>query len=113
MTDYTLGPWTAVGNRVYATAASGKDTMTTIEVAVATRADPRARAKVEQNARLITAAPDLLAIAREYADSCLDCSGSGTVQRYDTDDSDCAVTEFVDCPECAHVRAVIAAVEGA
>lgn len=65
------------------------------------------------NARLIAAAPDLLAIAREYADSCLDCSGSGTVQRYDTDDSDCAVTEFVDCPECAHVRAVIAAVEGA
>ena len=65
------------------------------------------------DARLIAAAPDLLAIAREYADSCLDCSGSGTVQRYDTDDSDCAVTEFVDCPECAHVRAVIAAVEGA
>lgn len=67
----------------------------------------------EGNARLIAAAPELLAIAREYADSCLDCSGSGTVQRYDTDDSDCAVTEFVDCPECAHVRAVIAAVEGA
>lgn len=60
MTDYTLGPWTAVGNRVYATAASGKDTMTTIEVAVATRADPRARAKVEQNARLIAAAPEML-----------------------------------------------------
>lgn len=60
MTDYTLGPWTAVGNSVYATAASGKDTMTTIEVAVATRADPRARAKVEQNARLIAAAPEML-----------------------------------------------------
>ena len=60
MTDYTLGPWTAVGNRVYATAASGKDTMTTIEVAVATRADPRARAKVEQNARLIATAPEML-----------------------------------------------------
>ena len=64
VTDYTLGPWTAVGNRVYATAASGKDTMTTIEVAVATRADPRARAKIDANARLIAAAPDLLAACK-------------------------------------------------
>lgn len=55
----------------------------------------------------------LLELAREYADACLDCGGSGTVQRYDTDDSDSAVTEFVDCTECSHVRAVIAAVEGA
>lgn len=60
MSAHTLGPWVAVANRVYATAASGHNTMTTIEVAVATRADPRARAKVEQNARLIAAAPELL-----------------------------------------------------
>lgn len=67
MSAYTLGPWTAVGNRVYAMAASGKDTMTTIEVAVATRADTRARAKAGENARLIAAAPELLEALRPFA----------------------------------------------
>ena len=117
MSAHTPGPWKRShihpdGNfRASIAYIEGGDKQMPCEIATLYNCDrdPETAA----NADLIAQAPALLEIAREYADSCAECGGTGTVQQYDTDDSDCAVTEFVDCPECAHVRAVIAAVEGA
>ncbi len=53
------------------------------------------------NARLIAAAPDLLALARQYASECGDCHGTGI-----------EIPSGADCPHCADIRAVIAKVEG-
>lgn len=62
--------------------------------------ESRTRGNEEANARLIASAPELLAIAQDYAASCAECDGTG-------------VPEFGEdagkpCPDCADVRAVIA-----
>jgi hypothetical protein len=84
------------------------------------------------NARLIAAAPDLLALARQYASECGECNGSGvievTVERTmpgccgrPNDDGSCCgnpVPEVVPdveqapCPDCVEIRSVIAKAEG-
>lgn len=60
----------------------------------------------EANARLIAAAPELLALAKQYLSECSECNGSGTT--WDRDNC----THTVDCPDCADIRAVIAKAEG-
>lgn len=60
------------------------------------------------DARLIRAAPDLLALAKQYAAECARCLGIG---RYEADgDPSRVATE--SCSECADIRAVIAKAEG-
>lgn len=64
--------------------------------------------EIEANEALIAAAPDLLALARQYASECGDCNGTGLVTittwpggiEVDNDDQ--------PCPDCADIRAVIA-----
>lgn len=57
------------------------------------------------DARLAAAAPDLLALARQYAAECGECNGKGTKAVYDEggwflhDDP---------CPDCIEIRTVIA-----
>lgn len=58
------------------------------------------RAVAEERARLIAAAPDLLALARQYASECGECAGT----RVCPDDSACI--------ECADVWKVIDKAEG-
>lgn len=71
--------------------------------------------QITQNANLIAAAPELLALAKEYASSCISCNGFGYTV------SDDGVTgrgpEDVQptrehCGECEHIRALIAKAEG-
>lgn len=54
------------------------------------------------NARLIAAAPDLLALAKQYASECSECEGLG----YHDDG------ERAPCPDCFDIRAVIDKAEG-
>lgn len=57
------------------------------------------------NARLMSAAPDLLALAKQYASECSQCNGKGKVALW------LSLSE-VDCEECSDIRAVIAKAEG-
>ena len=50
---HTEGPWQAISTRIY--------TADKREVGVATKADPKERYKANENARLMAAAPELLA----------------------------------------------------
>jgi hypothetical protein len=61
----------------------------------------------EANARLIAAAPDLLALAHQYASECAECGGTGTVVPWSLKPD---VTEA--CSECTDIRAVIDKAEG-
>lgn len=56
----------------------------------------------EANARLIAAAPDLLALAKQFASECSECEGLG----YHDDG------ERAPCPDCFDIRAVIDKAEG-
>lgn len=66
------------------------------------------------DARLITAAPDLLALAHQYASECSECGGTGLVTKSYGGDGygdRCAALADADdqpCPDCADIRAVIA-----
>lgn len=57
---------------------------------------PGPKKHAEPIARLIAAAPDLLALAKQYASECSECGGTGKC----LDDS--------SCEDCADIRAVIA-----
>lgn len=80
------------------------------EVAVIFRNGSRIGA--EANARLISAAPDLLKLAREYASACINCSGSAEITRNTSSDGD-PLHDFAEpCPECEHIRDAIAKATG-
>lgn len=66
-------------------------------------------AQWEANARLIAAAPDLLALAKQYASECSWCSGTGTIEHVPFDNG---VSSTSKCIQCADIRAVIAKAEG-
>lgn len=55
----------------------------------------------DANARLIAAAPDLLALAYQYASECGECAGVGITP------------EDEDCAECRFIRVVINKAKGA
>jgi hypothetical protein len=54
------------------------------------------------NASLIAAAPDLLALARQYASECGECDGGGYVLGRNAEPT------ADPCPDCADIRSVIA-----
>lgn len=58
------------------------------------------------DARLIAAAPDLLALARQYAAECGECDGMGRTTNPMLGQSE------VDCPDCVEIRQVIAKAVG-
>lgn len=69
------------------------------------------------NARLIAAAPDLLALAKQYASECADCRGTGRIVNFSFGsgwgNGGPDVHEEVEgCSECEDIRAVIAKAEG-
>jgi hypothetical protein len=68
----------------------------------------RVNAEAGANACLIAAAPDLLALAKQYAGECAECEGTGTA-RYDCGGDALIPT---DCNACADIRAAIDKAEG-
>lgn len=59
--------------------------------------------------KLLVAATELLALAKQLASECGGCSGTGLVWRYTADHQPLAEEP---CPDCADIRAVIDKAEG-
>lgn len=71
-------------------------------------------AEQDANARLIAAAPELLALAVRYASECSECEGSGYVVVYADPyaHGDVSSPEQSPCESCVDIRAAIAAATG-
>lgn len=69
------------------------------------------KAVAEANARLIAAAPELLAILRKLAGECAECEGSGESGHTHSDGTQYSTSD-PPCPDCADIRAVINKAEG-
>lgn len=67
--------------------------------------DATARARFS---KLLVAATELLAVAKQCASECGNCMGSGTVQRYTADHQTLGEEP---CADCADIRSVIAKAE--
>lgn len=99
---HTPGPWVKVHGAVV-------EVETRKLIADTRRADNLPREVQDANARLIAAAPELLAMAKQYASECGECNGTGR---------DVTITESgeygldVDCEACADIRALITKAEG-
>ncbi len=61
------------------------------------------------DAHLISAAPDLLAIAKRYARECTECGGHGVVRLVDFEGTP---IDDKPCHACSDIRAAIAKAEG-
>ena len=61
------------------------------------------------NLRLLDAAPDLLALAHQYAEECAECGGTALIWARPADPQD---TKKLPCPQCADIWAVIDKAEG-
>lgn len=60
------------------------------------------------DARLISAAPDLLALARKYASECGNCNGRGyNTQAGEAYTQEASNNERIECEDCADIREVI------
>lgn len=111
--QHTPGPWTVEGEGIRAIVRGADFTI----VAVRHRLPKETH---DANARLIAAAPDLLALAKQYASECSECGGTGAVQvccgSPDQSGSDdevcCGVPDTEPCGACADLRAVIEKAEG-
>lgn len=61
------------------------------------------------NARLIACAPDLLALAHQYASECAECGGTAVVWNHPKDPQD---ANERPCPQCSDIWATIQRAEG-
>lgn len=98
--QHTPGPWrvdASCGGLAIESVSHGS--IGIVNLARASKAD----------ARLIAAAPDLLALAIQYADECSECHGKGYLETRTHDPQDS--TEY-PCPACEDIRAVIDRAEG-
>jgi hypothetical protein len=68
-----------------------------------------ADSEAKANAMLFAASPDLLALARQYAEECSECGGTATVWTNPPDPQD---AKDSPCPDCADIWAVIDKAEG-
>lgn len=102
--SHTPGPWEAIGADVRTCRKA--DGGGGLEIARGSLFWPERKA----NALLIAAAPELLALAKQYAEECATCGGFGECDLpvEGTDDE----LESVPCIDCADIRAVIAKAEG-
>jgi hypothetical protein len=62
--------------------------------------------EAEANAKLIAAAPALLALAREYAGECAECGGGGEIVK-NRGSGDPIDDYSVECADCRDIHAVI------
>lgn len=112
MSTHTPGPWTARAWRGHSPTTvvceTGHPDLRP-EVFVIAEVEGRGDgAETLANARLIAAAPDLLALAQQYASECAECGGTGTVESFADLIGGESVPEREPCDQCADIRAVIA-----
>ncbi len=88
-TTHTPGPWSVSARGYEVCQADSKEFVADCFGAYSQSALDKA------NARLIATAPELLALARQYASECGECAGAGIT----IDDKPCG--------ECADIRAII------
>lgn len=61
--------------------------------------------------KLLVAATELLALAKQYASKCTGCDGTGFADRFTGIGTPEYMEHTVPCPDCADIRAVIAKAE--
>jgi hypothetical protein len=102
MTEHSAGPWIARSHRHHSPSTVLRESDGTPIAEVDPVDGYGNHPETIANARLIAAAPDLLALAKQYAAECGECDGSGVRQFAD---------EFTpagaQCPDCIGIRAVI------
>lgn len=105
---HTPGPWgleaTEDNLLIYFPAPIGMKVLATI----GTGFDEPFESQQWANAHLMRAAPDLLALAKQYASECSGCDGEG--RRIVTFND--REAEYDPCEDCADIRAVIDKAEG-
>ncbi len=116
-TTHTPGPWEAYRDDEREEYSIGKSLArlgTRLVATVQFGFDEPAESEQHANARLIAAAPDLLALAKRYASECSECGGTGVVSRHIEGRDTQAAMDADDqpCDACADIRAVIAKAEG-
>lgn len=111
MSAHTPGPWewwtSNSWRRLRSNPADGRDVGVVVPF-VARDGHPDLEVSAADMS-LIAAAPDLLALAKQYASDCGRCAGTGR-PRYDEGDG---YRAGETCPDCEDIRAVIAKAEGA
>ena len=108
MSKHTRAPWewwTSNGRRSLVHKIAG--TQIPILIPTLNRAGHADLMVNQADMALIAVAPDLLALARRYADECGECHGTGRalVPRSEPPD-------YTDCPDCADIRSLIDKAEG-
>ncbi len=94
--QHTPGPWIAHETETRTAIKRGRQVVAYVNIG----------ADQDYNAALIAAAPDLLALAHQYASECGECSGTGLAPDGNGGDEPCP-DEY-----CQRARAVIARAEG-
>ena len=108
---HTPGPWhfyihepTSVIEVGVPARPVGRKVVATLEIGFDEPFESQQRA----NARLIAAAPDLLALAKRYASECSNCDGEGRLfVQFEG-----RMEDVGPCEDCADIRAVIEKAEG-
>lgn len=99
MSDHTPGPWRVIEAPQLETAVIVAAATTNVAILSWMGNAAKPIEQRDADARLIAAAPDLLALALQYASECAECTGDGW-----SDDTG------QKCESCADIRAVIAKV---
>lgn len=117
MSGFTAGPWSwghngASSDLVHCIDVSGRERVGQVAYLQSyTNEGYDDREETLANARLIAAAPELLAMVQQYASECAHCGGTGVIQRTVVI-SGCEDERDDDCPDCADIRALIAKAKG-
>ena len=110
-TTHTPGPWEAYRDDEREEYSIGKSLArlgTRLVATVQFGFDEPAESEQHANARLIAAAPDLLALAKQYASECSNCDGEGRLfVQFEG-----RMEDVGPCEACADIRAVIEKAEG-
>jgi hypothetical protein len=105
--SHTPGPWRA--KTLMVVNAKGE---TVVHVGVSNNFCPPRPDECVANACLIAAAPDLLALAKQYASECSGCDGTGVTRVTHSVQGGEVIETPIYCEDCADIRAVIAKAEG-
>jgi len=107
VSGHTPGPWCVAGKE---TESGAWESLEVIQVVLPmhTVCFMTSDGQKLENARLIAAAPELLAMVKRYASECADCDGTGLMEFIGADQD---IYEK-ECTQCADIRSLLARAEG-